>query len=58
MLYLDGGERVGSEDEEDPDPHIVRMLAHPRVREFMRMTFRVGRANRLGRRRPAEPRPR
>ena len=38
LLYPDGGERVGSDDEENPDPYIALMLAHPRVRELMRMT--------------------
>ena len=39
VLYPDGGERVGSEDEEDPDSYIALMLAHPRVRELMCMTL-------------------
>ena len=37
VLYPDGGERVGSEDEADPDPYIALMLAQPRIREMMRM---------------------
>ena len=38
LLYPDGGERVGSDDEDGPDSYIALMLAHPRVRELMRMT--------------------
>ena len=38
VLYPDGSDRVGSEDEDDPDPYIAVMLAHPRVRELMHMT--------------------
>lgn len=38
LLYPDGSERVGPEDDDNLDPHIARMLAHPRVRKLMRMT--------------------
>ena len=39
VLYPDGSERVGYQDDDDPDPYIVLVLAHPRVRELMRMTL-------------------
>ena len=38
LLYPDGGERVGSDDEDGPDSYIALMLAHPGVRELMGMT--------------------
>lgn len=38
LLYSDGSERVGSEDDDNLDPYIARMPVHPRVRELMRMT--------------------